>query len=219
MPHDFQPLPGAEGWQISNLPILAAAPLLASLPLFDAAGHACTACQIGAADRISGVSVARAAGGLADDSHAGGSRSARLPAVAAPAAHTAEAHKVFDALAAAGFTGDWREPDVIRVAPVPLYNTFVEVWEFVDGARTVPAMSAGARERSRPGDDRRRGPRRNAARDPACASRPPGAHLRTAAGHAALDHSRRPLDQSRSGGARHPHAGARRRDGSRAVRC
>lgn len=44
---------------------------------------------------------------------------------------SADAHKVFDALAAAGFTGDWREPDVIRVAPVPLYNTFAEVWEFV----------------------------------------------------------------------------------------
>jgi kynureninase len=43
---------------------------------------------------------------------------------------SADAHKVFDALAAAGFTGDWREPDVIRVAPVPLYNTFAEVWEF-----------------------------------------------------------------------------------------
>ena len=37
---------------------------------------------------------------------------------------------MFDALAAAGVTGDWREPDVIRVAPVPLYNTFVEAWEF-----------------------------------------------------------------------------------------
>jgi kynureninase len=41
-----------------------------------------------------------------------------------------EAHKVFDALGAAGCTGDWREPDVIRVAPIPLYNTFVEAWEF-----------------------------------------------------------------------------------------
>jgi kynureninase len=37
---------------------------------------------------------------------------------------------VFDALAAGGFIGDWREPDVIRAAPVPLYNTFADAWEF-----------------------------------------------------------------------------------------
>src|SRR6185503_3843479 len=42
----------------------------------------------------------------------------------------AEAHKVFAVLAADGFTGDWREPDVIRVAPIPLYNTFAEAWDF-----------------------------------------------------------------------------------------
>lgn len=39
--------------------------------------------------------------------------------------------KIFDHLAANCVFADWREPDVIRVAPVPLYNTFEEVWQFV----------------------------------------------------------------------------------------
>ena len=131
MPHDFQPLPGAEGWQISNLPILAAAPLLASLPLFDAVGMPALRAK---SVRLTGYLESLLRAQLADsvtiltpaDTQARGCQlSLRLRR--APA----EAHKVFDALAAAGFTGDWREPDVIRVAPVPLYNTFVEVWEFV----------------------------------------------------------------------------------------
>ena len=37
---------------------------------------------------------------------------------------------IMDTLHKNGVTADWREPDVIRVAPVPLYNTFHEVWEF-----------------------------------------------------------------------------------------
>jgi len=37
---------------------------------------------------------------------------------------------VFDALLKHGVMADWREPNVIRVAPVPLYNTFEEVWHF-----------------------------------------------------------------------------------------
>jgi kynureninase len=37
---------------------------------------------------------------------------------------------IFDTLAANGIYADWREPDVIRIAPVPLYNTFTEVFEF-----------------------------------------------------------------------------------------
>ena len=40
--------------------------------------------------------------------------------------------KIFDALAEAGVMVDWREPNVIRLAPVPLYNTYEEVWQFVD---------------------------------------------------------------------------------------
>ena len=38
-------------------------------------------------------------------------------------------------LATEGIVCDFREPDVIRIAPVPLYNTFVDVWRFVDALR------------------------------------------------------------------------------------
>jgi kynureninase len=40
--------------------------------------------------------------------------------------------KVFASITRAGVIADWREPDVIRVAPVPLYNTFEEVFQFVE---------------------------------------------------------------------------------------
>ena len=85
-----------------------------------------------------------------DHPHTGRSRSARLPAVLRLKRTPAEAHKVFDALAAGGFTGDWREPDVIRVAPVPLYNTFAEAWEFAAALGRAPAMSAATQERREP---------------------------------------------------------------------
>jgi kynureninase len=40
--------------------------------------------------------------------------------------------RIFDALAVRGVVCDWREPDIIRIAPVPLYNRFVDVFEMVE---------------------------------------------------------------------------------------
>ena len=42
----------------------------------------------------------------------------------------ANGKQLFEKITAAGVIADWREPDVIRVAPVPLYNTFEDVWRF-----------------------------------------------------------------------------------------
>ncbi len=45
--------------------------------------------------------------------------------------------EIFDKLSKHGIYADWREPDVIRVAPVPLYNTFEEVWTFGDTLQKI----------------------------------------------------------------------------------
>ncbi len=131
MPQEFQPLPGAEGWQISNLPILSAAPVLASLQLFDQAGMPALRTK---SERLTAyleslldvhVRDALTIVTPRDPDARGCQLSLRLHR------SPAEARAVFDALSRAGFVGDWREPDIIRIAPVPMYNTFVDVWEFV----------------------------------------------------------------------------------------
>lgn len=131
MPAEFQPIPGAQGWQLSNPPILAAAPLLASLPLFDAAGmDRLREKSLRLTGYLEALLQARLSHALtvitpADAEARGCQLSIRLHRSAT------EARAVFDSLAAAGVFCDWREPDIIRVAPVPLYNSFVDVWQFV----------------------------------------------------------------------------------------
>lgn len=131
MPPDFQPIPGAEGWQVSNPPILAAAPLLASLPLFDAAGmDKLRAKSLRLTAYLESLLQAKLPNALtittpADPEARGCQLSLRLRR------SPTEARAVFDSLASQGVFCDWREPDIIRVAPVPLYNTFVDVWQFV----------------------------------------------------------------------------------------
>jgi kynureninase len=137
MPATFVPLPGAEGWQISNPPILAAAPLVASLELFKQAGIA----QLRAKSEqltayLESLLQQKAGDSLTiltptQPSARGCQLSVRLK-------RSAQAARVIHAeLTDLGFICDWREPDVIRVAPVPLYNTFVEVWEFADALSSL----------------------------------------------------------------------------------
>jgi kynureninase len=45
--------------------------------------------------------------------------------------------EIYDQLINQGIMVDWREPNVIRLAPVPLYNTFEEVWRFADALRKL----------------------------------------------------------------------------------
>jgi kynureninase len=124
---DFVPRPGADGWQISNPPILAMAPLRAALDLFDEAGMP----QLRAkSEQLTGYLLE-----LLDRLPPG-----RVEVLTPrdPAQHGCQVSlrvraglpEVRQALQAAGVVCDFREPDVIRVAPVPLYNTYQEVWAF-----------------------------------------------------------------------------------------
>ena len=128
MSPEFKPIEGAEGWQISNPPILAAAPLLASLQLFERADlRRLRAKSISLTGflRRSIESLAAAAVEIitpADAAAHGCQLSLRLRQP------PASARRTFDALTAAGVIADWRQPDVLRLAPVPLYNSYTDVY-------------------------------------------------------------------------------------------
>jgi kynureninase len=124
---EFRPFGGADGWQLSNPPVLAMAPLRASLAMFDEAGM----------KRLRAKSL-RLTGYLRYQvERVGDGRIAVLtPREAERHGCQLSLHvdgggrTLFDALQSEGIVGDYREPDVVRVAPVPLYNTFHEVWRF-----------------------------------------------------------------------------------------
>jgi kynureninase len=125
---EFVPVPSADGWQISNPPIFSMAPLRASLSIFDEAGGMetlraksikLTAHLEFLIQRIGSKKFSIITPGDAN------ARGAQLSIVAHE--HPKE---LFQELQAGGVKCDFREPNVIRVAPTPLYNTFHEVWRF-----------------------------------------------------------------------------------------
>ena len=124
----FEPLAGAQGWQISNPPILSAAPLLASLDLFRRAGMQSLRAKSVALtaflqSSIDALLEARAEIITPPQPEARGCQlSIRL--LTSPA----QAKQCFARLTDAGVIGDWREPDIVRLAPAPLYNSFTDAW-------------------------------------------------------------------------------------------
>ncbi|MEY4762346.1 MAG: kynureninase [Pseudomonadota bacterium] len=129
----FIPTPGAAGWQLSNPPILSTAPLLASLDLFDASGSAARHTKT------------RRLGEFLESSLRA-RLSADIDIVTPPQAERRGSQfslrvrggrdvgrRVHAMLAERGILTDWREPDIIRAAPVPLYNRFEDAARLVLG--------------------------------------------------------------------------------------
>ena len=142
MGRDFNPIPGAEGWQVSNAPILSMAPVLASLGVFEEAGMRTLTAK---SDRLTsylaylvreelGASVEILT--PSDSAQRGCQLSLRVLGT------RADQRRVFEALETHGVVCDWREPDVIRATPVPLYNRFEDVFEFVGVLKRALASNA-----------------------------------------------------------------------------
>lgn len=139
MPAGFTPRPGADGWQVSNPPILSLAPLLASLRIFEEAGLEAlrarsvrmTSYLLGLLDRLPQGRFEVITPRRPDER--GCQVSLRVRGGASP---------LVRALRDRGIVCDEREPDVVRIAPVPLYNTFHEIWLFVAALGEIAGAAA-----------------------------------------------------------------------------
>lgn len=140
---EFVPTPGAEGWQLSNPPILGLAPLRGSLELFERAGMAALRDKSIALtgyletlirERLSDVlEIATPV----EPERRGCQLSLRV------IGGRERGRDLFDYLATQGVLGDWREPDVIRISPAPLYNNYCDVLRFAE------AVEAWSRDKIR----------------------------------------------------------------------
>lgn len=129
MKKGFLPISGVDGWQLSNFPILPGAAHLASLEIFQKAG---IKNLVKKSELLTGYLEFLL--NEADPEH----QSFELLTPSDPKQRGCQlsifmkqdGRRVFQKITKAGVIADWREPNVIRVAPVPLYNTFEEVFRF-----------------------------------------------------------------------------------------
>jgi kynureninase len=131
MKNGFQPMDGAEGWQLSNAPILGMSAMKASLDIFAEAGMTALREK---SEKLTGYleyAVDRLAEEFPD-------ADIQLITPRDPAQRGSQIsidiagreRKLFDDMIAAGVIGDFREPCIIRIAPMPLYNSFEDVFTF-----------------------------------------------------------------------------------------
>lgn len=132
---EFNPTAGAEGWQLSNPPILGLAPLRASVEQFQRAGlqtlRQKSRALTGYLERLIDAHLADAIDILTPRDI--GQRGAQL-SLRVKAGRDA-GRSLFDYLQSHGVLGDWREPDVIRISPAPLYNNHEDVLRFAQAAK------------------------------------------------------------------------------------
>lgn len=129
MGKEFIPAPGAEAWQMSNPPILSLAPVVASLDIFQEAGIERL--------REKSQSMTGYLEALLDAQFAGriqsitpsDARGCQLSLIVVD--KNIDGRALYEKLGELNVIIDWREPDVMRVAPVPLYNSYLDIYEFV----------------------------------------------------------------------------------------
>ncbi len=127
----FEPIPTAEGWQLSNAPVLSMAAHKASLDIFEEAGmerlHAKRRLLSGYLHFVLQDINSRQTGKLIEVITPGNEeeRGCQVSMLMLK-----KGKEIFDELTKQGVIADWREPNVIRIAPVPLYNSFEDIYRF-----------------------------------------------------------------------------------------
>jgi kynureninase len=133
MAHTFKPSGDAGGWQISSIPQLSAAPLRASLKMFAEAGiERIRDKSLKITDYLMSLIAELAPLGYS----IGNPREAHRRGGHVAVVHN-EAARICKCLKKRGVIPDFRMPDVVRLAPIPLYNTFRECWQMAQHLKEI----------------------------------------------------------------------------------
>ena len=132
MEDKFIPIKGAEGWQLSNAPVLGMAAHLASLQIFKEAGMERIGSKRDLITAYLEYLILKVSAENEDflkiiTPNSIFDRGSQLSLVLKK-----DGKKKFDLLTEQGIIADWREPNVIRIAPAPLYNSFEDCWHFAE---------------------------------------------------------------------------------------